>query len=73
MKLYSGILFMKRIPGMPRTSPESPWDPGDPRGTALGHMGTPLGPPGTPLGTPGTPRRPPDDCCVQTWSLGPIA
>ena len=51
MELYYRI--MKRIPRMPRTSHELPWDPGDPLGPPLGPPGTPMGPQGTPLGPPG--------------------
>ena len=40
MELYYGTIFMKRILGMPGTSPETPGNPRDP-------LGTPLGPPGT--------------------------
>ena len=43
---------MKRILGMPVTSPEPPWDLGDFLGTPLGHLVTPLGPSGTPQGRP---------------------
>ena len=50
METYSGIVFVERIPGMPGTSPELLWDPGDPLGTLLGPPGTSLGHPGTPLG-----------------------
>ena len=63
---YYGIIFVKRIQGMPGTSPEPHWDPGDPlgtplgpQGTLLGRPGTHLGAPGTPLGSPGTPLGPP--------------
>ena len=51
MELYYGVIFMKRILGMPGTSSEPPWDPGGPLGTRLGPLGTPLGPQGTPLET----------------------
>ena len=64
MELYDGIIFMKRILGMPRTSTEPPWDPRDPLGTLLGALRTPLGPQGTPLGpprdVPGTPGHAPE-------------
>ena len=57
---------MKRLLGMPGTSPE-PWgSPGQAPGTpgkAPGTPGTPMGPPGTSLrppgDAPGTPRGPP--------------
>ena len=49
MELYSGIIFMKRIHGMPGTSPEPPGFPGHAPGT---HEDAP-GPPGHAPGTPG--------------------
>ena len=58
MELYSGIIFMKRILGMPGTCQEPPGSPGI-LGTPLRHPGTHLGPPGTPLGPLGTPLGPP--------------
>ena len=65
---------MKRIPGMPGTSPEHSWDPGDPLGTPLGPPRTHLGRTGTPLGHLGTSLRP----RARPWdppgtSLGPPA
>ena len=58
---------------MPGTSPESPWDPGDPLGTRLGHPGTLLGPQGTHLGPLGTPLGRPGTPQGRPWDLqGPL-
>ena len=64
MELYHRIIFMKRIPGMPGTSPQNPGIPGIPRARAWDPRdapGTPwtrLGPPGTSLGPSGRPWDP---------------
>ena len=62
MELYYGIIFMKRIPGMPRTSREPPGMPGilwarpwHPQGRSWNLQGYPLGPPGIPGTTQGRP------------------
>ena len=62
---------MKKIPGMPGTSPEPPWIPGIPwarvwdPGTPLGPLGAPLGPPGD---VPETPRDAPGTPCDPLWA-----
>ena len=51
MELDYGIIFIKRIPGVPGTSPEPPGILGISE-HAPGTLGTPLGSQGTPLGSP---------------------
>ena len=63
MELYYGTIFMKRIAGMPGTSPELPGDPGDPLGTLLG-LRKRLGPLGAPLGPP---RDVPETPQARPW------
>ena len=72
-QLYSGIIFRKKIPGMPGTSPEplgilgiawarswDPWGrPWDPWARPWDSLGTSLRPRARPWDFPGTPRRPP--------------
>ena len=66
-EVYYGIIFMKRIPGMPRTSLELPGAPGIPWARPWEPRGRPwdprarLGPPGDVPETPGTPLGPPRD------------
>ena len=69
MELYYAIILMKRIHGMPGTSPETPgipgvpwarsWDAGDAPGTPGQAPGAPGDAPGAPGDAPGTPRHAP--------------
>ena len=79
MELYDRIIFMKRIPGMPRTSLEPPGIPGIPlarswawepwgRPWEPGHAhGTPIDAHGTPRHAPGTPRDVPETPQGRPW------
>ena len=80
MESYYRIIFMKRVTGMPGTSPEPPGIPGipcactweprgrprDPRGRSCEPQGTPLGPAGTFL------RRPRDALGTPGASRDPL-
>ena len=87
MELYYGIMFAKRIPGMPGTSPElpgvigipwaRPWDPprDAPRttGRAPGTLqGRPWNPPGTPRDPLGPQKRPSPHIYSASRSTKPL-
>ena len=63
MELYYGIILMKKIPGMPGTSPELPGIPGEspeppgPSGIPRARPATQWGRPLDPLGHPQGPHK----------------
>ena len=66
MELHYAMIFMKRIPGMPGTSPEPPgilgipWArPWDPQGRSWAPQARPWDPRGNPQGRPWDPLGPP--------------
>ena len=82
MELDSGIIFVKRIPGMSGTSPDPPgipgipcarvWDPEDAPGTPGHASGTPGDAPGTPGHAPGTPGDVPETPQGRPCLQGPL-
>ena len=82
MDLYSGVILVKRIPGIPRASPEPPGTSDDPGACPLAPQGTPLGPPEDPRDKHGPQTQPylskfpaPEAlaCCIRILSLQCIA